>query len=369
MLDDEIERGEVGRRIIHVVDIERVTAQRVDGGSLMDVNILDAKFLAELKIFVGPGIVQPPAFRALPPFGGVELEPRNRILLDHVAERLQPGLFRPRVKGAVEEKTIWVLLLERVVLVVGVKPVCVKLIEIGRVENANVDIPLDEEIVNQRGLAILTELFIGPFRVRRAQATMVRIEAVNPVFAMGGNLVRRTGVPQMHVAIDHKDVLPVVRVHGASPLSRRFLAITAVTPLSLDARERPKEYQLMRLGLTRGEHRTTQGAVRLEGEPHRARACHMLLQPLYGQRLVLQVGDKRPRRRAIETEFGPTLQIVARRVRWPHLDGLPASAAHQAGVADEGEIPDAQGADVRRCQASVFETAQQALLPADKTFP
>src|SRR5215467_10250832 len=122
------------------------------------------------------------------------------------------------------------------------RPVFVKLIEIGRVEDAHVDVPLDEEIVNQRGLAILTELFIGPFRVRRAQATMVRIEAVNPVFAMGGNLVRRTGVPQMHVAIDHKHVLPVVRVHGASPLSRRFLAITAVTPLSLDARERPKEH-------------------------------------------------------------------------------------------------------------------------------
>jgi hypothetical protein len=67
----------------------------------------------------------------------------------------------------------------------------------------------------------------------------------------------------MHVAIHHKDVLPVVRVHSASPFSLRFLAITAVTPLSLNALDRPKEQHVVRMGLARGEHRTTQGAVRL----------------------------------------------------------------------------------------------------------
>jgi hypothetical protein len=74
--------------------------------------------------------------------------------------------------------------------------------------------------------------------------------------------------------------------------------------------------------------------------------------------LVLQVGDERPRRRAIEAEVGPALQIAACRFSWPHLYWLPASAAHQAGVAYEGEITDAQGADVRSCQTSVFKTAQ-----------
>jgi len=64
--------------------------------------------------------------------------------------------------------------------------VFVKLIEIGRIEDAHVDVPFDEEIVNQRGLAILTELFIGPFLFRRAEAAMVRIETVNPIFAMRG---------------------------------------------------------------------------------------------------------------------------------------------------------------------------------------
>src|SRR5215471_17227572 len=103
----------------------------------------------------------------------------------------------------------------------------------------------------------------------------------------------------MHVAIHHKDVLPVVRVHGASPFSQSFLAITAVTPLSLEALDRSKGQQVVLMGLTRGQHRTTQGAVRLEGEPYRARSCHMLLQPLRGQRLVLQIGDERPRRRAV----------------------------------------------------------------------
>src|SRR5207249_9151271 len=119
--------------------------------------------------------------------------------------------------------------------VTGVQTCALPILEIGRVEDAHVDVPFDEEIVNQRCLAIVTELFIGPFLIRRAEATMVRIETVNPVFAMGGKLVLRTGVPQMHVSIHHKNVLPVVRVHGASPFSLRFLAITAMTQLPLDA--------------------------------------------------------------------------------------------------------------------------------------
>ena len=51
----------------------------------------------------------------------------------------------------------------------------------------------------------------------------------------------------------------------------------------------------------------------------------MLLQPLHGQRLVLQIGDERPRRRAVQAQFTPTLQVATRRVSWPHLYWLPAS--------------------------------------------
>jgi len=40
-----------------------------------------------------------------------------------VAELFQPGLFRPGVEGTVEEKTVWVLLLERVILLVRVKTI------------------------------------------------------------------------------------------------------------------------------------------------------------------------------------------------------------------------------------------------------
>src|SRR5215831_7805611 len=94
----------------------------------------------------------------------------------------------------------------------------------------------------------------------------------------------------------------------------------------------------------------------------------MLLQLLHSQRLVLEIGDERPRRRAVQAQFTPTLQVAARDVSRPHLYRLPASTTRQAGIACKGEIPDAQGADVRRRQASVFETAQQALLPAGKTF-
>ena len=53
-----------------------------------------------------------------------------------------------------------------------------------------------------------------------------------------------------------------------------------MTQLPLEALDLSKEHQVVRSGPTRGQHRTTQGAVRLEGEPHRARSCHVLIQPL-----------------------------------------------------------------------------------------
>jgi hypothetical protein len=55
---------------------------------------------------------------------------------------------------------------------------------------------------------------------------MVRIETVNPVFAMWGSWFSDWR-PTMHVSINNKEVLPVVFVHGA-PLFPEFFYIPDV---------------------------------------------------------------------------------------------------------------------------------------------
>src|SRR6516225_3065607 len=88
VLHDKIEIGKIRGGVIDVTDIECVGAQRVHGWTLMDVDVLDPQFLAQGQIFVGPGVVESPAARAIAPLGRVELEPLDRVLRYHPAKRI-----------------------------------------------------------------------------------------------------------------------------------------------------------------------------------------------------------------------------------------------------------------------------------------
>jgi len=61
VLHNEIQCRKVGGRVIDVVHIEGITAQGVDRGALVDMNIFDTQFLGQLQILVGPGVVEAPA--------------------------------------------------------------------------------------------------------------------------------------------------------------------------------------------------------------------------------------------------------------------------------------------------------------------
>jgi hypothetical protein len=80
------------------MDIKRITAQRIDGRPLVHVDILDPQFLGQGQILVGPGVVEAPAPRTIAPFGGIELEPLDGILFDHLTEGLQARLLRPWIE-------------------------------------------------------------------------------------------------------------------------------------------------------------------------------------------------------------------------------------------------------------------------------
>ena len=80
VLDNKIEVGEIGRGVIDVTDIECVGTQRIHRWPLVYVDVLDAQFLAQGQIFIGPRIIEAPTTRAVAPLGRVELEPLNRII-------------------------------------------------------------------------------------------------------------------------------------------------------------------------------------------------------------------------------------------------------------------------------------------------
>jgi len=57
MLDNKIELGKIGGGVVDVADIEGVGAQRVDGWTLVHVDVLDVQFLGQRQVFIGPRVV------------------------------------------------------------------------------------------------------------------------------------------------------------------------------------------------------------------------------------------------------------------------------------------------------------------------
>ena len=102
MLDNKIEVGKIGGGVINIAHIESVGAQRIDGRSLVHMDVLDAQFLSQRQIFIGPRVVEAPAARAVAPLGRIELEPADRVLRHHPAKRVDTRLFVPRIERAAQ---------------------------------------------------------------------------------------------------------------------------------------------------------------------------------------------------------------------------------------------------------------------------
>ena len=69
VLDNEVQVGEVGGGVVDVGDVERVTVERTNGRALVDVDVADAQFPAQLEVAVGPRVVEL-GFRAGPVWSG-----------------------------------------------------------------------------------------------------------------------------------------------------------------------------------------------------------------------------------------------------------------------------------------------------------
>ena len=219
VLDDEVELGEVGRRVVDVGDVERVLVQRPDRRALVDVDVLDAELLALLQEPVGPGVLERPAARAVVPLGGVELDALRAPARDVVLELLQPGVAVARVPPGVDDELARVLLGQRAVALGGVEALLVPLLQVRRLEDRHVDVAVLEDVLHQVVLGVLLEVLDRPVRLRRPEA-LVGVEALDPalgVLLRARHPVVRGRVPEVHVAVDDEVLLAVLLVHWAPP--------------------------------------------------------------------------------------------------------------------------------------------------------
>ena len=171
VLDDEVQLGEVGRGVVHVGDVERVLVQRPDRRALVHVDVLDAELLRLLQVPVGGRVAQLVAARAVVPLRGVELHALGAVPLDVAAQLLQAVVAVARVEPGVGDEHPRVLLAERRVPLGGVEPLLVPLLEVGRLEDRHVHVPVLEDVLHQVVFGVLLELVDRPVGLLRAEAT------------------------------------------------------------------------------------------------------------------------------------------------------------------------------------------------------
>ena len=98
----------------------------------------------------------------------------------------------------------------------GVEAVGVPLLQVRRLEDADVDVALVEDVLDEVLLGVLLELLDRPVRLGRAEA-LVGVEALDPalgVLLLALHPVLRARVPEVDVAVDDEVLLAVVLVHG-----------------------------------------------------------------------------------------------------------------------------------------------------------
>ena len=218
MLDDEVELREVGRRVVHVGDVEGVLVQRPDRRALVDVDVLHAQLLRPGQEAVGLRVFERPAARAVQPLGGVELDSLGLPAGDVCLELLHRRVTAPWLEAAVDDELARVLLGQLAVLRRGVEALGVPGLQVGRLEDRDVDVPVLEDVLHQALFGVLLEPLDRPVGLGRPQR-LVGVEAVDP--PLGEVLlallpVLRTRVPVVHVAVHHEVLLAVLLVHGRS---------------------------------------------------------------------------------------------------------------------------------------------------------
>src|SRR5207247_966570 len=149
VLDDEVELREVRGNVVDIRDVERILVERPDCRALVHVDVRDPEFLALLQEALRLGVLERPATRALIPLGRVELDALEVVTLGVLLELPQARLALAWIPATVGDQSVRRLLNQRGVLLERVEALAVPLLQVRRLEDANVDVTMLADILDE----------------------------------------------------------------------------------------------------------------------------------------------------------------------------------------------------------------------------
>src|SRR6266496_5807002 len=115
----------------------------------------------------------------------------------------------------VGDQTVRILLNQPRVLLQRVETFAVPLLQVRRLEDANVDVAVLEDILDEVLLRVLLELLDRPVRLLGTK-THVRVKALDPalrVLLLAAHPVRWARVPEREMTVNDDNVVTVVAIH------------------------------------------------------------------------------------------------------------------------------------------------------------
>src|SRR5215471_19384051 len=109
-------------------------------------------------------------------------------------------------------------LLEYAVLLRGVEAVLVEILEVRRLKDAHVDVPVDEDVLHHPLGTVLLEERCLPDVLGRTQIPMVVVETADKPGTILVDLVRGARIPQMHMPVNDEQFLAGVSLEHRVPL-------------------------------------------------------------------------------------------------------------------------------------------------------
>src|ERR1035437_7171112 len=149
---------------------------------------------------------------------GVELDALGTEPLDVAPEGDQAHVAVAGVEPGVVDELARVLLTHQRVALGGVEALLVPLLQVSRLEDGHVHVPVLEDVLHQVILLASLEVLDRPVRLGRAEP-LVSVEAFDPALGVllgAGDPVVWGSVPVMHMRVDDEVLLAVALVQSAS---------------------------------------------------------------------------------------------------------------------------------------------------------
>src|SRR5215470_13540397 len=231
VLDDEIQPEEGRGDLVDVVDLEGILVEGPDGRPFVHVNILDPELLTLFQVPQGPGIGELPPLGIALPLGRIQLDALNPVVLGQRLQVVQAGFPVSGIPRAVEYEALRMALPQQAVLLCGVEPVLVEVLEVGRLEDSHVDVPIDEDILHHSFGAVLLEHGGVPDVLGRTQVPVVVVETPDEPGSVLVELVLGAGIPQVQMPVDDEQLLaPISLEHGVPLPGKRSPAAWRAPP-------------------------------------------------------------------------------------------------------------------------------------------